>query len=210
VVFNLTVTDTTGDGFVTAYPDGTTNPGASNLNFAVGQTIANRVIVPVTDGRVDLYTYSTGGGTQLVADVSGYYTNGSISSASGSDFNSEAPVRIVDTRPGSGLPYSGDTLAAGETLTIQVAGSAGAPSMTSSSPPTAVVMNVTVTDTTASSWLAAWPSNVSQPVISDINWVAGQTQPDLIVVPVSPTGQVSFYNYGGSADLVIDVEGYYS
>lgn len=207
VVFNLTVTQPTAPGYVTAYPDGVAKPGTSNVNFSAGQTIANRVEVPVTDGYVDLYNYT--GNVQLVVDVSGYFTNSSAA-ASGSDFNAEAPVRIVDTRPGSGLPYSGDTLTAKGTLTVQVAGSAGVPSMSSSAPPTAVVMNVTVTNTTASSWLAVWPSNVTRPLVSDINWVAGQTQPNLVVVPVSPNGQVSFYNYSGSTDLVVDVEGWYS
>ncbi len=207
VVFNLTVTSPTAAGFVTAYPDGVANPGTSNVNFSSGQTIANRVIVPVTNGYVDLYNGP--GQVQMIVDVSGYFTSGSAA-ASGSDFNAEAPVRIVDTRPGSGLPYSGNTLSAGGTLTVQVAGSAGVPLMTSSSPPTAVVMNVTVTDATASSWLAVWPTNAARPFISDINWVAGQTQPELVIVPVSPTGQVSFYNLAGQVDVVVDVEGWYS
>ena len=207
VVFNLTATQPTLPSYVTAYPDGVLKPNASNLNFVAGETIANRVEVPVTDGYVDLYNYS--GDVQLVVDVSGYYTNSSAAN-SGSDFNAETPVRIVDTRPGSGLPYSGDTLSAGSTLTVQVAGSAGVPPMTSSAPPTAVVMNVTVTNTTAASYLTVWPSNVTRPVVSDINWVAGQVQPNLVVVPVSPSGQVSFYNFSGSTDLVVDVEGWYS
>ncbi|MHB1527483.1 MAG: hypothetical protein ACYCZN_14635 [Candidatus Dormibacteria bacterium] len=208
VVFNLTVTAPTAAGYVTAYPDGTSRALASNLNFTAGETIANRVIVPVVDGYVDLYNFT--GNVQLVADISGYFTNGSVSTASGSDFNAESPVRIVDTRPNSGMPYSGQTIPAGGTLTIQVAGSAGVPAMTSSSPPTAVVMNVTVVNPTATSYLSVWPSNVSRPLISDINYTAGQIQPNLVVVPVSPTGQVSFYNYAGSANIVVDVEGWYS
>lgn len=207
VVFNLTVTQPSAAGYVTAYPDGVSRPLASNINFAAGETIANRVMIPVVDGKVDLYLANAS--AQLIVDVSGYFTN-STATASGSDFNAESPVRIADTRSGSGLPYSGHTLTAGSTLTIQVAGAGGVPSMTSSAPPTAVVINVTVTNTTAASYLTVWQSNVTRPLISDINWVAGQTQPELGVVPVSPTGQVSFYNHAGNADLVVDVEGWYS
>ena len=56
----------------------------------------------------------SGHSTHGIAD----FTN-STSTGSGSDFNAEAPVRIADTRTGSGLPYSGHT------LTIRVAGAGG-------------------------------------------------------------------------------------
>ena len=73
VVVNLTATDTTDQGYVTAWPDGRPRPLASNLNFGPGQTIANLVTVPVgADGAIDLYNFA--GSTDLVADVVGYYT----------------------------------------------------------------------------------------------------------------------------------------
>jgi len=208
VVLNITATEPTTASDVTVFGDATSRPPTSNLNFGAGQTIANRVIVQVVNGYVDIY--NSVGSVQMVADVNGYYTNSSISSASGSDFNSEAPVRIADTRPGSGLPYAGQTIGPGGTLTINVAGTAGVPAMTSASPPTAVVMNVTVTGTTAGSFLSVWPANFSRPLISDINWVPGQIQPNLVVVELSPSGTVSFYNAAGSTDIVVDVEGWYS
>lgn len=208
VVFNLTETDPTQASYVTAYPDTRSRPVASNLNFLYGQTLANRVIVPVVNGYVDLYNDL--GDVQLVADINGYFTDGSVPSASGSDFNSEAPVRIVDTRPNSSIPYSGATLKAGGTLLVQVAGSLGVPAMSSSSPPTAVVLNLTAVDATAGSYLAVWPSNVSRPVISDVNFLAGQIQPNLVVVQLSPLGQLSFYNNLGTTDIVVDIEGWYS
>jgi len=210
VVFNLTVTAPNMPSDVTAYPDCNTctRPNASNINFGPGETICNRVIVPVKDGYVDLYNVQ--GDVQLIVDLNGYFTDSTVPANSGSDFNAEPPVRIVDTRPNSGIPYSGAPLPPGGTLLVQVAGSAGVPAMTSTAPPTAVVLNVTEASANAASWVAVWPSNVAQPLISDINFVAGQVQPNLVVVQLSPAGQLKFYNDAGTTNIVVDVEGWYS
>ncbi|MEU5308313.1 S53 family peptidase [Streptomyces sp. NPDC021562] len=70
VVLTVTVTGTTGSGYLSAWADGGSRPTASNLNWAQGSTIANQVIVPVgSDGKVDFYTSST---TNVIADVAGY------------------------------------------------------------------------------------------------------------------------------------------
>ena len=71
---NVTVTAPSAPaGHITVYPDGTTLPTASNLNFTAGETVPNLVITPVgSDGEVDLYNGSAGT-VQLVADVSGYF-----------------------------------------------------------------------------------------------------------------------------------------
>ncbi|WP_284991109.1 hypothetical protein, partial [Arthrobacter sp. efr-133-TYG-120] len=73
VVFNLTVTGPQSFGFVSAFASGTERPNASNVNFGVGQTVANSVTVPVgADGKVTLFNRSAGT-TDLIADVSGYF-----------------------------------------------------------------------------------------------------------------------------------------
>jgi Regulator of chromosome condensation (RCC1) repeat len=73
VVVNITVTQPQAAGYVTVFPDGTTRPNASNLNFSAGETIPNLVVALVGgDGKVDLYNGS-GGTVQLVADVSGWF-----------------------------------------------------------------------------------------------------------------------------------------
>ena len=70
VVLNVTVTGPTGAGFVTVYPCGIDRPLASNLNYGVGTTAANAVLVKVgVEGKVCLYNSNP---TQLIADVSGY------------------------------------------------------------------------------------------------------------------------------------------
>ncbi|MCU1688269.1 MAG: hypothetical protein JWN20_197 [Jatrophihabitantaceae bacterium] len=72
VVLNLTATDPSSDGYVTAWAGGTARPLASNLNFAPGRIVPNLVIVPVgADGTVLLHNGS-GGTVHLIADVFGY------------------------------------------------------------------------------------------------------------------------------------------
>jgi hypothetical protein len=76
VVMNVTVTAPTRTGYLTAYPDGTSRPNASNLNFVQGQTVANLVTVRLgSNGKVALTNVSRGS-AQLVADVAGYYLVG--------------------------------------------------------------------------------------------------------------------------------------
>jgi hypothetical protein len=73
VALNLTVTQPSADGgFVTLYPDGTSRPTASNINFNHGQTLANFAIVKLgTGGRIRIYNQS--GTTHVLLDVAGYY-----------------------------------------------------------------------------------------------------------------------------------------
>lgn len=72
VAMNITLTDPLYLGYITAFPAGVARPFASNLN-ATGfdQTVANHAIVRVGTRGVALYTQS---GTQLVADVTGWFT----------------------------------------------------------------------------------------------------------------------------------------
>jgi hypothetical protein len=78
---------------------------------------------------------------------------------------------------------------------------------------TAAVLNMAVTGTTASSFLSVWPEGIVSPNTSDLNWVAGQTIPNLVIatLPTSgpDAGNLNAYNLAGSADVIVDLEGYY-
>ncbi|WP_458112989.1 carboxypeptidase-like regulatory domain-containing protein [Arthrobacter sp. R1-13] len=69
---NLTVTQPSAPGHLTAYPSRTALPGVSNVNFTKGLTVANFAIVPIgADGRITVRNSSTGP-IHLVVDVFGY------------------------------------------------------------------------------------------------------------------------------------------
>jgi hypothetical protein len=112
------------------------------------------------------------------------------------------PVRVADTRPASGLPLAGQTLA-GRSASLPVAGTHGVPADA-----TAVVLNVTVTNPTVSSYLTVYPTGTPLPLASNLNFVPGQTAANLVTVPLGAGGAVSFYNYSGSTDVIADLEGF--
>ena len=100
VLLNVTVTQPTRAGWVSVFPDGTSRPATSNVNFAAGATVANLVVAAVgSDGSVDLYNGS-GGTIQLIADISGWFPAGYPIRAGGLDAMS--PARLLDTRVGLG------------------------------------------------------------------------------------------------------------
>jgi hypothetical protein len=73
VVLNVTVTQPTRAGWVSVFPDGTSRPATSNVNFPAGATVANLVVAPVgSDGSVDLYNGS-GGTIQVIADIPAWF-----------------------------------------------------------------------------------------------------------------------------------------
>ena len=204
VALNVTVTDTTAPSFLTVYPAGDARPLASNLNWVAGETVPNLVVVPVGSGGQVTF-YNDAGSTNVVADLEGYFAPEASGTTQGS-YVPLTPSRVADTRSGSGEPYAGQTLTAGSTLDVQVAGLGGVP-MTGAA---AALLNVTVTDTSAPSYLTAYPEGAARPLASNLNWTAGATVPNRVVVPLGPTGQVSFYNDAGTADLVVDVDGYFT
>ncbi|WP_441250881.1 hypothetical protein [Kitasatospora sp. McL0602] len=197
VVMNVTVTDTTGGGFLTVYPDGATRPTTSNLNFTAGQTVPNLVTVPVTNGYVDFYNF--GGNTDVVADLAGYYTDSPA--VPGSSYMPLTPGRVLDTRNPGGRPVG-----TRGTLNLKLAGTAGIPPRGA----TAVVLNVTATRPTAGGFLTVYPHGTSLPTTSNLNFTAGQTVPNLVTVPLGADGSVDIYNFAGSTDVVADVFGYYT
>jgi hypothetical protein len=208
VVLNVTVTSPTTAGYLTVFPAGTSVPLASNLNFVAGQTVPNRVIVMLgAGGRVAFF--NPGGSVQIIADVSGWFTDASVPAATGSVFTGVTPVRILDTR--SGIGGFSSSVGPGGTIVVTVAGWGGVPLMTSTSPvpPTAVVLNVTVTNPTMASYLTLFPDGAARPTTSDLNFLAGQTIPNLVVVRVGANGKVDIFNAAGNADVIADVVGWY-
>jgi len=203
VVLNVTVTNTVvAPSYVTVYPTGGSRPVVSNLNFQPGQTVANRVVVKLgTGGSVHFFDYA--GHTDVVADVAGWFTDGTTSSAA-SLFVGVPPARILDTRT-TNIPVGPNA-----SIVLPVAGQGGVPAMSAPVAPTAVVLNVTATYPTAASFLTAWPDGAPRPLASDLNYVAGLTVPNLVVVKLGATGAIDLYNAFGSVEVIVDVVGWYS
>jgi hypothetical protein len=205
VVLNVTATDPTAASYLTVYPTGTPRPVVSNLNFVAGQTVPNRVIVKVgTSGQVSIY--NAFGSVHVVADLNGSFTDGATATT-GTRFVGVVPNRILDTRNGTGGVSA--PVGSNASIAVTVAGRGNVPAMNAAVAPSAVVLNVTVTNPTAASYLTVWPDGETRPLASDLNFVAGDTVPNLAVVKLGSNGTIDLYNAFGSVHVIIDVVGWY-
>lgn len=204
VDLTVTVTDTSQPSYLTVWPTGQTQPVSSNLNFLAGQTVANNVVVAVgTGGAVSIF--NANGNADVVVDVSGYYASPPPSGAS--YFTPMVPYRICDTRPTaiSGVldACTSHALLSGGVFKLQVTGVGGIPSGA-----TAVVLNVTATDTNAPDFLTVYPDGQSRPSASNLNWNPGETRASGVTATLGSDGALDFYIPNGQADLVVDVAGW--
>ncbi len=201
VAINVTAVSPTASGFISAWPSGSAQPTTSILNFTAGQTTPNMVVLPVgPDGKIKLFNGSPGT-VQLLGDVTGYFVGGTPT-APGS-LAPLAPARVLDTR--SNLGANGPVPANG-VIDVQLTGRGGVPATGVS----AVAINVTAVSPSAAGWISAWPSGSAQPTSSILNFAAGETTPNMVVLPVGPDGKVKLSNGSpGTVQLLGDVTGYF-
>ena len=197
VVMNVTAVSPNVAGYVTVYPNGVSRPEASNLNFVPGDTVPNLVTVGIgTSGQVNLF--NANGTVDLIADVVGYY-----SPVSGSYFTAVTPVRALDTRNGTGAALA--RVGQGGQVSLQILGANGVPNDA-----TGVVLNVTAVSPNVAGYVTVYPNGVSRPEASNLNFVPGDTVPNLVIVGIGSAGKVNLFNANGTVDLIADIVGYYS
>jgi uncharacterized delta-60 repeat protein len=120
----------------------------------------------------------------------------------GAGFNPVVPSRLLDTREGVGAPSG--VRVAGSVLTLQIAGYGGVPV----SGATAVTLNVTAVDPTSGGFLTVYPCGSDVPNVSNLNFSAGQTVPNLVTVPLGASGTVCFSS-PSTTHLLADIAGWF-
>jgi hypothetical protein len=203
VALNVTVTGPTAGGFLTLYPAGTARPTASNINYSVGQTIANMTVVKVgASGNVRVYASGT---THVIFDVVGWYhaTTPQHGHVGATLFNALRPARVLDTRYGIGGVTG--RIAGGTSRVIDVTGVGGVPG----SGVAAVALNVTVTGSGQAGFLTIYPSGTARPTTSNINYAAGQTIANMSLVKVGSDGKVRVYA-DKTTHVIFDVVGWFA
>jgi PKD repeat protein len=166
---------------------------------------------PAGTGATPSHSYASAGSFTVVltvTDIDGWQATVShqitIRALTPGGFGSLAPSRLLDTRFGVGAPKA--PVAAGGTVHLQVLGRGGVPV----SGVSAVVLNVTVTAPTKPGYLTVYGDGSARPGASNLNFVAGQTVPNLVIAPVGANGKVDLYNgSAGTVQLIADVSGYY-
>jgi hypothetical protein len=197
VAMNVTVTQPSGDGFLTVWPGGSSRPGTSSVNFEAGESVPNLVTVGVGAGGEILihdFLYPETGTTHVIVDVVGYYQAG---------FNPVIPSRIMDTR----VELGGVKLAPGEVRTLKVQGAGSLPL----TPIDAVALNVTAVEPTGEGgFLTMWPTGQPMPVASSLNFVPGDVIANAAITGLGDDGTISIFNFSGDTDVLVDVTGWFS
>jgi subtilisin family serine protease len=124
----------------------------------------------------------------------------------GANFFTVNPCRVIDTRLPGG-PTAGAPLTCGSdrSFTI-VGGTCGLPAGVVK----AVALNVTVTDPSAVGNLRLFAAGDPAPVVSTVNYAAGQTRGNNSITPVSPGGQIAARCApSGTTHMLVDVYGYF-
>ena len=217
-VLNLTAIGGTLPTYLSVFPtraDGAcpTNSTTSTINLNGGATEANRVLVSLGPDAVggpatDVCVYNAVGSIDFVLDANGWFGSSLASTPLGAQFQAIGPTRVCDTRAGSGTPCSGHAIGAGATLSIDAAGVAGVPK----AGPVAIIANLTAVSPSTTTYLVAYPADVTlRPNASDLN-IVGPVLPNLIVVGLShlaPAGEIRLFNASGNVNAVLDVEGWF-
>ncbi len=146
--------------------------------------------------------FNSAGSTDLIADVVGWFPTAA-------SFTSLQPARLLDTRAGASTVDAtfagGGALGGGATVDLTVAGRGGVPAGGVG----AVVLNVTVTGPTAPGFVTVYPAGSPRPLASNLNFVPGESIPNLVIAKVGVDGKVTLFNSAGSTDLIADVVGWF-
>jgi uncharacterized protein (DUF1501 family) len=197
VVVNVTVTGPTAGSYLTVWPSGETQPYASSVNMAPGQTVPNMVMTRVgTNGMVSIY--NNAGSTDLIVDVLGCFDGNSSGR-----YVALSPRRVLDTRSGTGAPLAQVGQAP---LEVTLLGRGGVPS----SGVSGVMLNVTAVAPTGNTYVTVYPGGTECPTASNLNVSAGQVIPNMVLARLGADGTVLMYNNAGVVDLVADVVGYFT
>lgn len=184
VALNVTVTRAEGSGFLTVHVCGASPSKTSNVNFGAFLPSPNLVIAATDDeGRVCLTTNQN---AHVLVDVLATFGADTTVSAA-------TPDRLVDTRSGRGrvddavveidvpIPEDGSVAELGGT-----------------------VANLTIVGASTSGFATVYPCAQGRPNTSNINYRAGQTIANAVLLAPDASGKLCVYS-SGDAHIVFDL-----
>lgn len=203
VTLTLTSVSTSTSGYMTVWPAGLAKPIISNINYYYGANIANQVTVPIgQDGYISLY--NNGSTAEAIFDLVGYYKPplaGTETSQNGR-YYAITPERVYDSRT------TNNPLVGGITRDISIVSKYSKPNYSMG-----VNTNSTIINPTTSGYLTAWQTSTARPNISNLNYRKGINQASAVSVSTSPassTTNINVYINSGSANIAIDLSGYFA
>ncbi len=220
VVLNVTAINGSAGTYLTVYPTGGSPSTTSNLNVPIGVNQANLAVVPLGGGG-QVSIYNSAGAINVAVDVEGYFAPPSGASAVSGLFHPMPPLRICDTRAGTGTGCSGTPLGAGQWTRVVLYGcpTGGNPSCPAAIPSNgtaeAVALNLTAVSGTAFTYLSVVPPSSGDscpsgaPSFSNLNVNAQTNLPNRVIVPLGPAQDVCVYNSLGSINFILDLNGWF-
>jgi hypothetical protein len=200
---NLTVVGQTRAGYVSLTPAPDANPLTSTINFPLGDTRANGVTVPLSAaGKLSAVFKASGGTTDLILDVSGYY----IAGASGLRFYPLNPGRIMDTRFNTLTQLFGP-FTSSIPRTLNTGGHFGVPTDGA-----AVTGNLTVVGQTKAGYVSITKLPDSTPSVSTLNFPLGDVRANGVTVPLNAANDMALVykaSSGSKTHLILDLTGYF-
>ena len=183
-------------GYLTLWPTGQPQPLVATLN-SDGRIKSNAAIVPAgANGAISAFVTDL---ADVVLDINGYFTNAELA-----QFYPLTPCRIADTRNTNG-PFGGPSLTAAGTRTFPILSSGcGIPGTAQ-----AYSLNFAAVPKGPLGYLTAWPTGLSQPLVSSLNAPTGTVVANAVIVPAGNSGAVDVYSTDNT-DLVIDINGYFA
>ncbi len=191
VALNVTAVNPAGAGWLRVWPCGSPEPDTSSVNYtAAGSVEPNAVLVPVdSTGEVCIQTMTR---SEVLVDVSGWF-NAGLRGASG---------RLVDTRDDGPVR----SVVPGAPVRVPVLGRFGVPADGTA---VGVALNVTAVNPAGAGWLRVWSCDEAEPETSSVNYMrAGAVEPNAVVVPVGPSGEVCVSTMT-STEVLVDVSGWF-
>lgn len=219
VVANVTVVDSTSDGYLSIFPTGAARGESSLVNFSPTEAVPNLAVLGVgTGGRstISLTTPAGAGSAHVLIDVFGWISTSQYvdSADSGARFVPVAPSRVADTRsvPVPAGWQSGRPIGTMEQLRLPIRGANGV--VPDSTNVTGVMVNITAANNSPGSvptFLSATPTATpvgTEPATSVTNVGAGQVKANMAIVPVGDDGAIHIFNRSGATHVIVDVLGY--
>lgn len=184
--------------YLTAWPDGSSQPNVSSINSFAGRTLANNVIIPASgDGSIDVFTYDP---TDFLIDINGFYAPDD-GTGRGLYYFPVTQCRAIDSTV-SGGPFADDTA-----RTINVPATTGC----SGIPPSAQGYAINVTalpNGNPMPFITAYPTGQPRPNASILNAFQGQVVSNAAIIPAGTNGSIDIYAYRRT-DVVLEVSGYF-
>ncbi len=191
-------------GFLTLYPSNASRPLVASSNFTAGEIVNNVFTVGLgNDGAFKIHASTT---TEIVVDVTGYYAPPGVG---GLYFHPlPQPVRLLETRSGQpGCDAPGMPIFAGTARTQQ--GRVTCNGVTIPGAAQALVGNATVVNPAGAGYITLFPSNATQPLVSNGNYVGGDIINTPFNVGLGADGAFKIFSLA-TTDIVVDVLGYFS